>query len=342
MTHRSPIAMTFFALSLASSAALARSDNPAAVAAQFQSELGGALQVAMKGGGPVEAVEVCRVEAPAIAERLSRISGWQVRRVGTRVRNAATGTPDTWEASQLRTLAESLANLDTPARDDISAFINHDDGQEWRYLRAITTAPQCLVCHGDVAAQPQPLRAALAEAYPNDEATGYHVGELRGAFSLRRQVISGSTEPDGLPNWRQAAEQHWIAGQPAAGAITHLPKYGIETVINIRPDVEAPLLAAEAEAAGINYFTLPISGAEDLTPSRVHAFHTLLEQPDNGNTLIHCASGNRVGAMMAMRAAWVQGASEQGALEVGRHYGLTSLENAVIERIRTQPGVQGP
>ena len=58
----------------------------AGIADRFQAELQGRLQQAMAAGGPVEAVRVCQVEAPAIASRLSRETGWQVRRIGTRVR----------------------------------------------------------------------------------------------------------------------------------------------------------------------------------------------------------------------------------------------------------------
>jgi hypothetical protein len=52
----------------------------------------------------------------------------------------------------------------------------------------LATAPLCLVCHGDAAAQPPELRARLHELYPADAATGYRAGELRGAFTLRRTV----------------------------------------------------------------------------------------------------------------------------------------------------------
>jgi hypothetical protein len=47
----------------------------------------------------------------------------------------------------------------------------------------------CLVCHGEAEAQPAALREALASAYPHDRATGYAVGDLRGAFSLKRLRI---------------------------------------------------------------------------------------------------------------------------------------------------------
>ena len=51
-------------------------------------------------------------------------------------------------------------------------------------------APQCLACHGPRESQSPELRTALERDYPHDAATGYAVGELRGAFTLQRQVAS--------------------------------------------------------------------------------------------------------------------------------------------------------
>ncbi|MBM4220972.1 MAG: DUF3365 domain-containing protein, partial [Gammaproteobacteria bacterium] len=129
-----------------------------------------------------------RDEAPAIASRLSRQSGWQLRRVGTRVRNPLTGTPDEWERRQLALFRQRL--LDGEAAPGISAFEVSDSpqGQTLRYMQAIVVAPACLACHGPVEAQPPELRAALERDYPYDAATGYAPGELRGAFSLQRQL----------------------------------------------------------------------------------------------------------------------------------------------------------
>lgn len=160
----------------------------AAIADRFQSELQGRLQQAMAAGGPVEAVRVCQVEAPAIASRLSRETGWQVRRIGTRVRNPLTGVPDAWEATQLPELAARLAQGgEVPSTSSQSIT---QQGTEQRYLRAIAVGPLCLACHGEPAAQSQALREALQKAYPHDAATGYRQGELRGAFAIRRVQLA--------------------------------------------------------------------------------------------------------------------------------------------------------
>jgi cytochrome c553 len=135
----------------------------------------------------VQAIETCKVEAPAIAARMSRESGWQVKRVGTRTRNTATGTPDAWEREQLEDFGQRLARGESPATLNRFEEIDQPAGTIQRYAQAIPAAAMCLTCHGDVQAQSPELRAALRRAYPDDRATGYREGELRGAFSLMRQ-----------------------------------------------------------------------------------------------------------------------------------------------------------
>ncbi len=158
------------------------------LAERFQQELAAKLSAALAEGGPQRAVDVCRIEAPAIASRLSRESGWQVRRVGTRVRNPATGLPDAWEQQQLTGFARRLAAGEPPAAIANFAEVDEPLGRMQRYMRAIPVAAPCLVCHGERSLQPPDLQAALAREYPHDAATGYRAGELRGAFSLRRPV----------------------------------------------------------------------------------------------------------------------------------------------------------
>lgn len=160
--------------------------EPAALAARFQQELGAKLQAAMQSGGPVNAIAVCRDEAPAIASRLSRQSGWQVKRVGTRVRNPLTGMPDAWEQRELTRFQQRLQDGEAAGQLEELAIVDGPQGPAARYMKAIVVAPPCLSCHGVRETQPPALRAALERDYPHDTATDYRLGELRGAFSLQR------------------------------------------------------------------------------------------------------------------------------------------------------------
>ena len=142
--------------------------------------LKGALQSSMKADGPIAAIEVCHLNAPEIAAQLST-NGWRVARTALKVRNPA-NTPDEWEVSVMQDFAMRLAEGENPITLEASKIENG----EFRYMKAIPTAAVCLVCHGsDIAA---PVAKKIASLYPQDQATGFTEGELRGAFSLRKTV----------------------------------------------------------------------------------------------------------------------------------------------------------
>lgn len=66
---------------------------------------------------------------------------------------------------------------------EISGWVEEQGGAAFRYMRAIPTGGVCLACHGsDIAPE---VKAAIAAAYPQDQATGFKMGQLRGAFSIR-------------------------------------------------------------------------------------------------------------------------------------------------------------
>jgi hypothetical protein len=185
-------AAMMFLLALRSPFAIAQTAPLAAdaeaVAAKFQQELQGKLQAALAAGGPANAIGVCKSEAPAIAERLSRESGWQVKRVGTRMRNAATGKPDAWEQRQLTEWQERLNAGAPPESLTVFTVTDEPQGRTSRYMKPIMIGPPCLACHGPADSQSKELRAALQREYPQDAAVGYKLGELRGAFSLSRKA----------------------------------------------------------------------------------------------------------------------------------------------------------
>ncbi|PIU38332.1 MAG: glutamate synthase, partial [Piscirickettsiaceae bacterium CG07_land_8_20_14_0_80_44_28] len=58
-----------------------------ALAKQFMGQLKPALGAAMKSGGPVHAISVCKDKAPAIAQNLSESSGWDLKRVSLKNRS---------------------------------------------------------------------------------------------------------------------------------------------------------------------------------------------------------------------------------------------------------------
>lgn len=124
-----------------------------------------------------------------------------------------------------------------------------------------------------------------------------------------------------------------VAGQPATGDWAALAASGIRTVINLRPQAELQGRdeRAEVAAAGMRYVELPVSGPADITQENAEALSRLLAQAD-GPVLVHCASGNRVGGLLAVAMAQ-SGMPVSAALDFGRSAGMKSIEGRTREVI---------
>ena len=156
----------------------------------FAADLQKALKAGITEQGLVGAIDRCNRQAPAIADNHSQ-SLWQLRRTALKWRNPS-NAPDDWEQEVLRKFearrmaGESMGSLEAWTIE----------AGEFRYMKAIPTAEVCLGCHGQ--ALGEPVRRALEQRYPNDRATGFRLGDIRGAFSLRRSlndiVTTGASE----------------------------------------------------------------------------------------------------------------------------------------------------
>ena len=154
------------------------------IAAKFADKLKGELMTAMKADGPVKAIEVCNVAAPAIAGEVST-DGWTVKRTSLKLRNAK-AAPDAWEKQTLEFFEAEKAKGGDVAKLERSEVADVGGVPTFRYMKAIPTAEPCLTCHGvNVAA---PVKAKLAQLYPQDQATGYQAGDIRGAFTISKPL----------------------------------------------------------------------------------------------------------------------------------------------------------
>ncbi len=140
------------------------------------------LQAAMDNGGPLNAIAVCAVEAPKIAQQLSEESGWEVGRVSLKARNSSTAMPDNWERQVLNTFDQRQRFGESPATLNVAEVVNGT----FRYMQAQAAAPLCLTCHGsEVSGE---VLSAIRRQYPDDLAIGYKAGEIRGAISLSKPL----------------------------------------------------------------------------------------------------------------------------------------------------------
>ncbi len=116
--------------------------------------------------------------------------------------------------------------------------------------------------------------------------------------------------------------------------VAALAKAGVELVINLQSEDELSFNeSAAVERAGMSYEHLPINGAEELKQLKILAFDNILRQYHGKKMAMHCGSGNRVGAAIALRAGWLRGRKMDTAMERGRSHGLTKLEQEVHNRL---------
>jgi hypothetical protein len=151
------------------------------LADQFIEELKPRLQQALQEGGPGQAIEVCASAAPLIADSLSAESGWLVRRVSLKSRNASRAAPDRWERSVL----ESFDQRQAAGEPADGLHFSEVTGGKYRYMQAQGVGGLCLTCHGENLSDT--VSDTLEKFYPDDQATGYQPGQVRGAISLTRQ-----------------------------------------------------------------------------------------------------------------------------------------------------------
>jgi len=149
---------------------------------QFAGTLKPQLKAAMQTGGPVKAIDVCSIQAPEIAKKLSLDTGWTVKRVSMKARNSETATPDDWETKILFALEQRLSHGEAA---NSLAHAEKVDGK-FRFMKAQIIVPLCLTCHGKKLTPD--VQQALKLRYPKDMATGYDIGQIRGAFSLTKEL----------------------------------------------------------------------------------------------------------------------------------------------------------
>jgi len=131
-------------------------------------ELSEALLTAIEEQGAAEAINVCRCEAPQIAKRVAKEQGVAIGRTSFRLRNPD-NAPPAWAARFVEQRAED------------NVFVAHPDGRLGALL-PIRLQNACLTCHGDPASIATDVRLNLDRFYPEDRATGFAQGDLRGWF----------------------------------------------------------------------------------------------------------------------------------------------------------------
>jgi len=142
------------------------------------------LQDQIKKSGPEGAISACKDMSPRMATEISQKTGWQVKRVSLKARNNVRAIPDEWEKAALEDFDMRAAAGESPAELEKGEKV----GNEYRYVKALPVKPLCLSCHGSTDQLSDAVKSELAKHYPNDLATGYSSGQIRGAISVRKSL----------------------------------------------------------------------------------------------------------------------------------------------------------
>lgn len=274
------------------------------------------LAKALAKGDPALAVQTCASAAPRLAQDLSRPGQYQIKRISLKPRNSE-NQANAADQAKLKEF-EKRKQVDPNAR--LESLQQSGEGQ-LTYLGGIRIKPLCLTCHGSNISAP--LLGAIRSHYPQDQATGYQLGDLRGAFRVEWTL----PVPTGLsvPNLRAPRLGLLTGGAPSTQDIPRLKELGVSWVVDLRSrDETSSQEPSLVRASGMNHAHLPIRGPQDLSLDVSQRLRELLKKAGESRVFLHCASGNRAGALVALMA-FQDGASVESALNQGRAAGLTSL-----------------
>lgn len=133
------------------------------------------LKKAMSSGGVPAAAKYCNVAAMPITDSLSMKHHVAIKRTTNKLRNQ-NNKPTTLESQIFSQYEEKKA-----AGQKLGPIVKMIDGMDVFYA-PILMKGLCLTCHGD--AKTIPDYDVIKKLYPNDQATGYKEGDLRGMWSI--------------------------------------------------------------------------------------------------------------------------------------------------------------
>lgn len=144
-----------------------------------QAKLKANLVAAMQEGGPINAVEFCNTQALPLTASYSGKFNTEVKRVSDRNRNPKNAANEK-ELEVINDFKKMVAE-GKPLTPKVSIS---EDGEK-HYYAPIFTGGVCLTCHGNPKNMQPELVSVIDSLYPNDNAKGYAVDELRGIWSVK-------------------------------------------------------------------------------------------------------------------------------------------------------------
>ena len=106
---------------------------------------------------------------------------------------------------------------------------------------------------------------------------------------------------------------------------------GVRSIISLLPESETQAEAAEAQRLGLQFTSIAVLDEHGLNPQNAQRLAAAMDAPGAKPLLLHGETGDRVGALLALRAYFVDHASSEAALALGQSAGMTPPTRKLIE-----------
>ena len=156
-------------------------------AKEFMTELKTVLQKNMKEGGPLQAVSVCSDTAQLLTQKYAKNNELTIRRVSLKNRNS-NNIPNDFEESVLNDFESLFAAGKLTDETEVIKQVTENDIEMIKYMKPIFIDAPCLLCHGQQSEILPQVAEIIKNNYPYDKATGYKIGDLRGAISISKKL----------------------------------------------------------------------------------------------------------------------------------------------------------
>ncbi len=138
-----------------------------------------------------------------------------------------------------------------------------------------------------------------------------------------------------IPNARVTKTGLLIGGQPTPEHLKTIHEAGYRMIVTLRTDGERGDEGEQAavERMGLKYVSIPVAGAEGLTEDNARALDEALGGVDVLPAVVHCSTGQRVSALLGLKAFVVDRMSAAAAIDLAKSLGMKEFEAALRERI---------
>lgn len=159
------------------------------------------------------------------------------------------------------------------------------------------------------------------------------------AACASNSVDMAALENAQILNFRAPEANILSSGQPTEEQLAVMAAAGVRHVINLRTAGEEVDFNEQqaVEALGMTYHSVPVAGASGVNGSNAGAVLSILAAAGGEPVLVHCATGNRVGGLMAV-SHYANSANLDAAMAEGERWGMTSerMQQAVRQQLTAQ------